>query len=110
VFDRKTQDKTGDLPEGWSSNYPAPGGIISPQGGSATAKPKSSVEYEYRYSCLWYTEKAGEDGKRNSVDHLSSLLKDGWEPVRETPMGCQGNWGGSIMAVAVVLRRVKRTQ
>jgi hypothetical protein len=102
------------LPQGWSSNHPDPRKIIPPQGGSATAKPAlpkggsshRPAEYEYRYVLYWQTSKSGDDGKSSNLDHVNSLLKDGWVPVRETP-ATANNWWCGIVAVMLVLRRPK---
>lgn len=47
------------------------------------------MNYQYRYHVLRYQpDRLPPEGSRElwkCTDHLSRLLKDGWEPVREVP-------------------------
>lgn len=43
------------------------------------------MKYEYKYVvCIF-------DNNKNSLSSLENLLKDGWEPVRETGMPSSGS-------------------
>lgn len=93
-----------------------PRNVVPPRGGSGTAKPAlprggsshQPVEYEYRYALAWYRSVKNADNKVNNDEWLTGLLKDGWQPVRETPMGASGDWQGGVMGALCVLRRPKK--